>query len=247
LKKNKTYTIKNTSKYSTAYLKVLIDFAIQHTEIGAFKKLPIIVKNKDRSWSGTANYDGWERWVNLNISKNILPFSSYKFPYDIADSRFKYSPSFIINNRTEVILHLIAHELYHTVDPNIRTSTRSRKEFVANVHSYKVIIKFREVQDTVWKKIVKEMRKENMVSRKIFQAKIQKRKKEAEKKTKKKEQRKLKNTVEYKLEKNRKLLAKWDKVMLNAQKKSKEYQKKVNYYVKAVARKAQKAESDSVV
>jgi len=241
--KNKTYTIKNTSKYSTAYLKCLIDFAIKHTEIGSFYKLPITVKNKNYGgYSGYAYHSGE---ITLNFNRKKKSFGNY--PRNIADRRYKYSPVFIVHNRTEYLLHVIAHEIYHIVDPNIETASSSRTEFVANDHSYKVVRKFREEQETAWKKIMKDMRKEHKANNKILEninkekAK-RKKKKEAlkqkmwEKKEKHKSLKQIRNTVEYKLEKFKKLRNKWDKKWLTAQTHYEKYDKKVKYYEKAVAK-----------
>ena len=142
-------TIINKSDFPTIYLKILTRFCLSHTPINW--PYTITFKNwKIQRWSGTSWYNQCIIRMNRHLSEN--------WPYKYTDTRISYGPTFIINNRTELMIKLISHELAHSFQSSLNSF--SKKEFLANDFAYSVVEKFRKVKYDIWKPIIKTLRKQ---------------------------------------------------------------------------------------
>jgi hypothetical protein len=214
--------IDNKSVFPTAYIKNLAMFIINYIgkEKFNYNKFTIEVKNHGHSWRGRA----WLNYIIIGMYRHFHRINKYghnKWPYHYKDGRFKYSKEHSLNDRIEIMVYLIAHELYHSTYKH--EYSRSREEFLANDFAYKMVNKYREIKNKLWIKIREDIRKEHKRS-------VKKVNKEKEVKAKKK-------SPEFKLEHNKTLYEKWNKQKKHCENMMKKYRQKIKYYERRMAAK----------
>ena len=73
------------------------------------------------------------------------------------DRRIKLGGPFQFNNRTELMVYLISHELAHSFQ--LRRKSFTEREYLANDHAESVVLKWREQKKEVWQRIIKPLRR----------------------------------------------------------------------------------------
>jgi hypothetical protein len=207
-------TITNKSKFPTSYVKILANFVFD--TIGRDKFLyhsyNLTLYNHNRSWCGRGgiNYQRTRLYRHYGRERGF-------WPHDVKDARFKWSVSHILNDRTEILVYLFAHEAGHSIYSNRRKNGTCSNEFQCNELGMNVVRAYRANKKELWIKIKEQLRKEHQIQKEIKPAKA----------------------PEIKLLKAENKLNEWSRKLKKCQNKIKTYQRKVKYYsMKMAARKS---------
>ena len=223
LNRTRILEVTNDSTFNMIYLKYLSNFAfskVYDKVVG--QRYSFHFSNRTKSWSGT----GWNRCQKVRLKRHFGRTKGF-WPYCIKDHRYYFAKEQYVNNRTELLLFLIGHELGHAIYRDRKAFGRKASfsdiEFHCNDLAEKIVIEYRKEKDDLWEKIRRDLKKEHY--------------KKVRKVKKKKEEKDYKKSVEYKLELAEKNLNNWLKKQKSAENKIKSYQKKIRSYKRRIEKK----------
>jgi hypothetical protein len=154
----------NKSKFPTPYIKILANFILD--TIGRDKFLyhsyTLYFYNHSHCWCGRGG-------VNYQRSRLYRHYGRERgfWPHDIKDSRFKWSISHILNDRTEVLVYLLAHEAGHSIYAKTRKQGIASNEFRCNELGMTIVRAYRANKKELWIKIREQLRKEHQLQKEL--------------------------------------------------------------------------------
>jgi len=151
----------NDSQFPTPYLQKLSEFIMSLTPLTHHR---IFFKNAAR-WKGR-NFGNHSviKMHRYYRRKDLNP----AWPLPFSDSRIKLGKPFLFNNRTELLVFLIGHELSHSFQ-TIRGF--AEREFIANDFGESCVKKWRECKQKIWMRIIPALR---LMQKKVIKSKQKK-------------------------------------------------------------------------
>ena len=147
----------NRSKWPDPFINVVSNWMIKKSGLNdAHKykwKYTILLRNYSKLHTFAGNANGREQ--TLRINRRFKPDGGY--PYKYKDRRYKLAKELTFNNRIEVFIFLMSHEIHHSLEFNgvkhSPVSKRDINEFQCDNFAVEMIELFKKE----WPKIKKEI------------------------------------------------------------------------------------------